>query len=345
MCGAPVSSATPSHLRPGSTALVVSLEEISQQLYMGNKRSMLLQNTVREGGGTLTFYLVGPAARTHTHTHAPPHSRSPPSHRHIPHASSLSQLFRCGGAAVVLSNKPMHGFRAKYKLLHTVRMQDTSAAATHAVFQCEDERGERGIELSRDLVVVAGKTLRDNLTVLGPRVLPVREQARVVLNVLHRRVVAAVNKWADSMKVARLPGSAADSGRWARPPVYVPDFKAAVQHFCIHAGGRAVIDGIEETLKLAPEDTAASRATLRNFGNTSSSSIWYELKYVEAADVGFQLAKAREASAGAGVAAGGAAAPPLAVPRPLHKGDRVLQIAFGSGFKCNSAVWLRLANA
>ena len=33
--------------RPGSLALVVSLEEISQQLYMGNKRSMLLQNTVR----------------------------------------------------------------------------------------------------------------------------------------------------------------------------------------------------------------------------------------------------------------------------------------------------------
>jgi predicted naringenin-chalcone synthase len=49
-------------------------------------------------------------------------------------------------------------------------------------------------------------------------------------------------------------------------------------------------------------------------GNTSSSSIWYELRFVEQAS--------------------GA--------RSIKKGQRVLQIAFGSGFKCNSAVWLRL---
>ena len=49
-------------------------------------------------------------------------------------------------------------------------------------------------------------------------------------------------------------------------------------------------------------------------GNTSSSSIWYELRFVE-----------RESGI-----------------RAIKKGQRVLQIAFGSGFKCNSAVWLRL---
>ena len=49
------------------------------------------------------------------------------------------------------------------------------------------------------------------------------------------------------------------------------------------------------------------------YGNTSSSSIWYEMDYVRN-------------------------------HMDLEKGQRVLQIAFGSGFKCNSAVWLCLHN-
>lgn len=47
------------------------------------------------------------------------------------------------------------------------------------------------------------------------------------------------------------------------------------------------------------------------YGNTSSSSIWYEMDYIR------QNMK-------------------------LLRGQRVLQLAFGSGFKCNSAVWLSL---
>ncbi|KAG0459958.1 hypothetical protein HPP92_023086 [Vanilla planifolia] len=50
---------------------------------------------------------------------------------------------------------------------------------------------------------------------------------------------------------------------------YVPDFKLAFEHLCIHAGGRT------------PTDVEASRMTPQ-VRNTSSSSIWYELAYTEA---------------------------------------------------------------
>ena len=50
---------------------------------------------------------------------------------------------------------------------------------------------------------------------------------------------------------------------------YVPDFKTGIHHFCIHAGGRAVIDGIEKNLQLSKDDTAPSRLTLYHYGTTS----------------------------------------------------------------------------
>ncbi|KAL0701439.1 hypothetical protein Bca4012_057561 [Brassica carinata] len=46
------------------------------------------------------------------------------------------------------------------------------------------------------------------------------------------------------------------------------------EHFCIHDGGRAIIEGVEMHLKLDREDGETSR--------WASSSVWYELKYLEA---------------------------------------------------------------
>ena len=217
-------------------------------------------------------------------------------------------LFRCGGAAMVLSNSRSDGRRALYKLLHTVRVQGTNEAAYECVYQGEDKSGECGVRLSKDIVKVAGKCMEKNFTTLGPSVLPYTEQAKVVLSIVVRFLL--------KQTAGFLKSNGQEDMAMKLPVVkpYVPDFKRGIDHFCIHAGGRAVIDGIEKNMKLEPFHTEASRMTLLNYGNTSSSSIWYELEYIQDHQKS----------------------------HPMKKGDRVLQVAFGSGFKCTSGVWLKL---
>ncbi|KAL3695869.1 hypothetical protein R1sor_009945 [Riccia sorocarpa] len=197
-------------------------------------------------------------------------------------------IFRMGGAAILLSNKMKERRRAKYELVHTVR---THKGADPKCFSCvvqeEDEEGKIGVTLSRDLMSVAGDALKANITTLGPLVLPLSEQILFFASLVGRKLF--------KMKI--------------KP--YIPDFKLAFEHFCIHAGGRAVLDELEKNLNLTQWHMEPSRMTLYRFGNTSSSSLWYELAYTEA--------KGR-----------------------VRRGDRLWQIAFGSGFKCNSAVWRAL---
>ncbi|CAN6479217.1 unnamed protein product [Victoria cruziana] len=195
-------------------------------------------------------------------------------------------LFRMGASAVLLTNRRSERRRAKYRLLHVVRTHmGADDGAYGCVFQQEDDTGKVGIKLSKNLMTTAGDALKSNITTIGPLVLPLSQQLLFLIGLLRSKL---------------------GNRRW-RP--YIPDFKQAFEHFCIHAGGKAVIDELERNLQLRPEDVEASRMTLHRFGNTSSSSLWYELAYIEA--------KGR-----------------------MKKGDRVWQIAFGSGFKCNSAAWI-----
>ncbi|CAI0552387.1 unnamed protein product [Linum tenue] len=194
-------------------------------------------------------------------------------------------LFRMGGAAILLSNRRSHRSRAKYRLVHVVRThKGGDDKAYRCVYEEEDREGKVGINLSKDLMAIAGEALKSNITTIGPLVLPASEQLLFLMTLIGRKIFNP--KW--------------------KP--YIPDFKQAFEHFCIHAGGRAVIDELQKNLQLSAEHVEASRMTLHRFGNTSSSSLWYELSYIEA--------KGR-----------------------MRRGDRVWQIAFGSGFKCNSAVW------
>lgn len=194
-------------------------------------------------------------------------------------------LFRVGGAAILLSNRSSDRRRSKYQLIHTVRThKGADDRSYNCVFQEEDDEKKVGVALSKDLMAVAGEALKTNITTLGPLVLPMSEQLLFFVTLVARKV----------FKMNIKP--------------YIPDFKLAFEHFCIHAGGRAVLDELEKNLELKEWHMEPSRMTLYRFGNTSSSSLWYELAYSEA--------KGR-----------------------IRKGDRTWQIAFGSGFKCNSAVW------
>ncbi|KAJ7514223.1 hypothetical protein O6H91_23G033900 [Diphasiastrum complanatum] len=222
-----------------SYAIVVSMENITLNWYLGNDKSMLVSNCI----------------------------------------------FRMGGAAILLSNKRSEARRAKYEMVHTVRThKGADDKCFDCVYQREDESGTLGVSLSREVMAVAGDALKTNITTLGPLVLPLSEQLLFFATLVARKLL--------KMKV--------------KP--YIPDFKLAFEHFCIHAGGRAVLDELEKNLQLSEWHMEPSRMTLYRFGNTSSSSLWYELAYTEA--------KGR-----------------------IKRGDRIWQIAFGSGFKCNSAVW------
>uniref|UniRef100_A0ACD5V8M1 Uncharacterized protein n=1 Tax=Avena sativa TaxID=4498 RepID=A0ACD5V8M1_AVESA len=138
-------------------------------------------------------------------------------------------LFRVGGAAVLLSTSDE---RARFRLSHLVR---TSTMGTHdgsysCVFQEEDGEGNIGVNLSKDLLAVAGESLKANITAVAPLVLPFSEQLLFLLGSKLRRV---------------------------------PDFGKAFDHFCVHCGGRAVLDKVQRSLALSDEQMEASRMTLR----------------------------------------------------------------------------------
>lgn len=195
-------------------------------------------------------------------------------------------LFRMSGAAILLSNKRADKSRARYSLVQTVRTHcGADDLAYDAIFQMEDKMNVRGVKLSKNIMDIAGEALKKNLTTLAPLVFPFTEHLKFFVHLVKKKIY-----------------------RNQKLPPYIPDFHRAFAHFCIHTGGRAVIDVMEKALKLTEYDLLPSRYSLYRYGNTSSASVWYELQYIEHAG-------------------------------RVRRGDRVWQIAFGSGFKCNSAVW------
>ncbi|KAF7099352.1 hypothetical protein CFC21_100989 [Triticum aestivum] len=194
-------------------------------------------------------------------------------------------LFRCGGAAALLTSNPALGGRAKMKLRRLVRANVAAADdAYSAIFQREDADNITGFSINKTLPKAAVRAFAANLERVVPYILPVRELLRLATDLIRQKM-----------------------SRRRRFKIDV-NLKTGVDHFCLHSGGVAVIDAVKKNFGLTERDVEPSRMTLHRWGNTSASSVWYVLAYMEAKE-------------------------------RLKRGDRVLMVTFGSGFKCNSCMW------
>ncbi|XVF75433.1 hypothetical protein PTKIN_Ptkin13bG0188500 [Pterospermum kingtungense] len=191
-------------------------------------------------------------------------------------------LFRSGGCSVLLTNKESLKHRALMKLSHSVRTNiGYDDEAYGCCMQVEDEQGYQGFLLTKGLTKAAAKAFTMNLKVFAPKILPIREILRFAIISLCKS------------KSKRSSGL---------------NLKTGIEHFCIHPGGRAVIDGLGKSLGLSEYDLEPARMALHRFGNTSAGGLWYVLGYMEA-------------------------------KKRLKKGDRILMISLGAGFMCNNCVW------
>ncbi|KAM0887533.1 hypothetical protein ACQ4PT_028967 [Festuca glaucescens] len=173
-------------------------------------------------------------------------------------------------------------------LRHLVRANTAADEEAHAcALQREDGDGRVGISLSKALPKVAARALTLNLRRPATRILPVSELARFVARSMCKKLL--------------LSGGHATHG----PKI---NFKTGVEHFCIHPGGATVVEAVKKSLGLNANDVEPAVTSLHRWGNTSASSLWYVLSYMEA-------------------------------KQRLKRGDRVLMLTFGSGFKCNSSLW------
>lgn len=151
-------------------------------------------------------------------------------------------IFRMGGAGILLSNRGRERWRSKYELVHTVRTHKGADDKCYScVYQQQDKCGNVGVALSKDLMSVAGDALKTNITTLGPLILPLSEQLLFFANLVTRKCLKFEIK------------------------SYIPDFKLACEHFCIHAGGRAVLDELEKNLDLTEWHMEPSRMTLHRY--------------------------------------------------------------------------------
>lgn len=197
-------------------------------------------------------------------------------------------IFRMGGAAALFTNKPSLYSRCKYELQYAERVHTGQDDASYRCISWgPDEDGVNGVFLGKDVPGEAGKMLQAVIAKVTPKIMSWGQYAEAAYWMFGKRVLGY---------------------DWGR---YVPDYTKCMDHFALHAGGYAVLKGIQKGMNLPMEMMLPSFASLRDMGNTSSSTTWYSMAYMER----FGMVK---------------------------QGERVMQVGAGGGMKGGVNVWRAL---
>uniref|UniRef100_A0A383V531 FAE domain-containing protein n=1 Tax=Tetradesmus obliquus TaxID=3088 RepID=A0A383V531_TETOB len=199
-------------------------------------------------------------------------------------------LFGMGAAALVLTNKRSLAGKAKYKLLHSARAhvgQDDKVYRSMGIFE-GDPAGDC-IKYTADVPMAAAAGIRAAMAMVAPKVLSCGQLAAA----------------AKAAVLRRLKGPTA-------APRYIPSFAdSTIDHFLLHPGSHGLLKGFMKGLGLTVQHTLPSAAALRDYGNTSPSSTYYVLAYLESL-VG------------------------------VSKGQKLMQVSVGTGVKAGVNVWQAL---
>ena len=194
-------------------------------------------------------------------------------------------LFRAGGAAAVLTNRRDLRHRAKYRLLQQERVHTgASDVAFGAMFYGPDAEGHTGIALTKDIPPEAAKAIEKVLRVVTPKLLTAGQILDFTKHFLSKKLLAGGRgkgkgkKSEDGEQGATAAAAAAPAPAAAtqgkKKYEWLPDYTQCVDHFILHAGGYGVLKGIQKGMRLPSDALLPSFATLRDIGNTSSSSTW-----------------------------------------------------------------------
>lgn len=140
--------------------------------------------------------------------------------------------------------------------------------------------------------------------------LPVRPpQAAKALEICLRTIAPKILTWSQYAEAAYNMFEKNVMGRSVGE--YQPNFTQCVDHFALHAGGYAVLKGLQQAMQLPSEKMMPSFATLRDYGNTSCSTTWYVMAYMESV-------------------------------QGMKRNQSIMQIGMGGGMKAGVNVWRAL---